>query len=183
MSNAQTNLIYDLPSIVERIGSGATFSQTAAAGSGTRLRRRFVSGRICAAKSRTKFHRRRALAGPDPKTRPQRPAGRADESARRAHRVAYFLQYLLPPHSASALHIYFPDPWPKKKHRRHRLINEQFSRARPRRAAPGGTVYLRTDDADYFPQMNEVFGAEQRISENRNAWRLAEMLDGFRAGF
>src|SRR5471032_2062665 len=37
---------------------------------------------------------------------------------------AYFLQYLLPPGSASALHIYFPDPWPKKRHRKHRLINE-----------------------------------------------------------
>jgi len=35
---------------------------------------------------------------------------------------AYFLEYLLPPHSAVALHIYFPDPWPKRKHRRNRLI-------------------------------------------------------------
>src|SRR6266576_1763195 len=39
---------------------------------------------------------------------------------------SYFLEYLLPPKSAVALHIYFPDPWPKKKHRRHRLINERF---------------------------------------------------------
>src|SRR6185503_14672391 len=39
---------------------------------------------------------------------------------------AYFLQYLLPNNSASALHIYFPDPWPKLKHRRHRLINQRF---------------------------------------------------------
>src|SRR5580704_16784961 len=39
---------------------------------------------------------------------------------------SYFLQWLLPPASVSALHIYFPDPWPNKKHRRHRLINEGF---------------------------------------------------------
>src|SRR5277367_6677576 len=39
---------------------------------------------------------------------------------------AYFMQYLLPPRAASALHIYFPDPWPKKKHRRHRLVDEGF---------------------------------------------------------
>src|SRR5277367_2386376 len=39
---------------------------------------------------------------------------------------AYFLEFLLPPHSATALHIYFPDPWPKKKHRHHRLIGEHF---------------------------------------------------------
>ncbi len=50
---------------------------------------------------------------------------------------AYFLRYLLPAHSATALHIYFPDPWPKKKHRRHRLINESFPRARQRRARAG----------------------------------------------
>src|SRR5512139_399276 len=31
---------------------------------------------------------------------------------------SYFLQYLLPPHSAEALHIYFPDPWPKRRHHR-----------------------------------------------------------------
>ena len=39
---------------------------------------------------------------------------------------SYFLQYLLPPRSASALHVYFPDPWPKKRHRKNRLINESF---------------------------------------------------------
>jgi len=66
---------------------------------------------------------------------------------------AYFLQYLLPPHSASALHIYFPDPWPKKKHRKHRLINERFPQIAMRALAPAGMVYLRTDDADYFEQM------------------------------
>jgi tRNA (guanine-N7-)-methyltransferase len=72
---------------------------------------------------------------------------------------SYFLRYLLPPHSAVALHIYFPDPWPKKKHRRHRLINEQFPALARAALAPGGRVYLRTDDADYFAQMNEVFAA------------------------
>src|SRR5215469_11449301 len=39
---------------------------------------------------------------------------------------AYFLRYLLPPHSAEAIHIYFPDPWPKKRHHKNRLINEGF---------------------------------------------------------
>src|SRR5476649_1976916 len=61
---------------------------------------------------------------------------------------AYFLQYLLPPRSASALHIYFPDPWPKKRHRKHRLINENFPALARAALAPGGTVYLRTDDTD-----------------------------------
>jgi hypothetical protein len=46
---------------------------------------------------------------------------------------AYFLQYLLPPHSAQALHIYFPDPWPKKN-TAVTGSSTNFSRARPRRA-------------------------------------------------
>jgi len=72
---------------------------------------------------------------------------------------AYFLQYLLPPNTATALHIYFPDPWPKKKHRKHRLINEDFPALARRSLTAGGTVFLRTDDTDYFQQMNEVFAA------------------------
>src|SRR5262245_42158862 len=39
---------------------------------------------------------------------------------------SYFLEWLLPRHSAEAVHVYFPDPWPKLKHRRHRLINGRF---------------------------------------------------------
>ncbi|MFN3408210.1 MAG: tRNA (guanine(46)-N(7))-methyltransferase TrmB [Limisphaerales bacterium] len=78
---------------------------------------------------------------------------------------AYFLRYLLPPGSATALHIYFPDPWPKLKHRRHRLINEQFPALARQALAPGGRVYLRTDDADYFAQMCRVFGAAAEFRE------------------
>lgn len=72
---------------------------------------------------------------------------------------AYFLQYLLPAKSAGAVHVYFPDPWPKKKHRRHRLINEAFPALARSALQPGGMVYLRTDDTDYFEQMTEVFRA------------------------
>src|ERR1043166_8435137 len=57
-----------------------------------------------------------------------RKALRANLTNARAIRIeaSYFLQYLLPPHSVQTLHIYFPDPWPKRKHQRHRLINESF---------------------------------------------------------
>jgi tRNA (guanine-N7-)-methyltransferase len=73
---------------------------------------------------------------------------------------AYFLQYLLPPHAAAALHIYFPDPWPKRKHVRHRLVNERFPGLARQALAPGGTVYLRTDDTNYFDQMTAVFASD-----------------------
>lgn len=78
---------------------------------------------------------------------------------------AYFLRYLLPPASAAALHIYYPDPWPKLKHRRHRLINEQFPDLARRALAPGGRVFLRTDDEDYFAQMCRVFSAAADFQE------------------
>lgn len=73
--------------------------------------------------------------------------------------AGYFLKYLAPTGCVAALHIYFPDPWPKRKHRRHRLINEEFPALARRLLAPGGVVYLRTDDADYFTQMQRVFAA------------------------
>ncbi len=79
----------------------------------------------------------------------------------------YFLQYLLPAHSAAALHIYFPDPWPKRKHLKNRLVDERFPEIALRALAPGGLVFLRTDDRNYFEQMVGVFAA-------RSAFRLAE---------
>jgi tRNA (guanine-N7-)-methyltransferase len=96
---------------------------------------------------------------------------------------AYFLQWLLPPHAAAALHIYFPDPWPKKKHRPHRLINEPFPALARRALAPGGTVFLRTDDADYFQQMNEVFNAAPEFEKTETPPALAEITTDFERHF
>lgn len=72
---------------------------------------------------------------------------------------AYFLEYLVPPRTVGAFHVYFPDPWPKKRHRHHRLVSETFPTLAATCLAPGGRVYLRTDDQDYFAQMKVVFGA------------------------
>jgi tRNA (guanine-N7-)-methyltransferase len=96
---------------------------------------------------------------------------------------AYFLQYLLPAHSVQALHIYFPDPWPKKKHRRHRLINEAFPALASAALAPGGQVFLRTDDADYFQQMNEVFDAAKAFEKIATRAALAEIVTDFERDF
>ena len=96
---------------------------------------------------------------------------------------AYFLQCLLPPRSAVALHIYFPDPWPKKKHRRHRLIGEAFPALARTVLAPGGVVYLRTDDADYFQQMTGVFGAAKEFAPVETPASLAEITTDFERDF
>src|SRR5206468_6217663 len=72
--------------------------------------------------------------------------------------AAYFMEYLLPRKSVVALHVYFPDPWPKRKHRAKRLINCRFVELSERALQPEGAVHLRTDDAEYFAQMRQVFG-------------------------
>jgi len=96
---------------------------------------------------------------------------------------AYLLQYLIPPHAAAALHIYFPDPWPKKKHRHHRLINADFPALARRVLLPSGTVFLRTDDADYFQQMSEVFEAAKEFSKVTSPIELTEITTDFERDF
>lgn len=95
----------------------------------------------------------------------------------------YFLQYLLPSHSAEALHVYFPDPWPKLKHRRHRFINEHFPDLAHQALVPGGTVFLRTDDLDYFAQMQRVFADEKRFEAIETPATLLALKTDFEAEF
>jgi tRNA (guanine-N7-)-methyltransferase len=97
--------------------------------------------------------------------------------------ASYFLEYLLPPGSTLAIHIYFPDPWPKRKHRRHRLVNERFPEVAKNALAAGGTVYLRTDDADYFSQMQRVFAASSFFEEVRTPEELSSVPTDFERGF
>jgi tRNA (guanine-N7-)-methyltransferase len=96
---------------------------------------------------------------------------------------SYFLRYLLPIRSAAAIHVYFPDPWPKRKHRRHRLISEQFVSVAHEVLQPGGKVYLRTDDADYFEQMLQVFAASAVFARVETPDSLACLLTDFETDF
>jgi tRNA (guanine-N7-)-methyltransferase len=97
--------------------------------------------------------------------------------------ASYFLEYLLPRASATALHVYFPDPWPKRKHRKNRLINASFPDLARRVLAPGGTVYLRTDDTDYFLQMNTSFAAQAGFVQMGTPPELRELLTDFERDF
>src|SRR4051794_20547561 len=95
----------------------------------------------------------------------------------------YFLEYLVPPQSATALHIYFPDPWPKRKHLKNRFINERFPAIAKRVLAPGGVVYLRTDHADYFEQMTMVFTAATDFRFIEIPEELSSVLTDFEVEF
>lgn len=96
---------------------------------------------------------------------------------------SYFLQYLLPPHSAEAIHIYFPDPWPKKRHHKNRLIAEHFPELARAALMREGRIFLRTDDAPYFSQMTEVFDAAKQFRKIETPPDLAELLTDFERHF
>jgi tRNA (guanine-N7-)-methyltransferase len=74
------------------------------------------------------------------------------------------------PASLSGVHVYFPDPWPKKRHHKRRLIQPPFVAALVDRIAPGGYLHCATDWEPYAAQMLEVLSAEPR---------LANTADGF----
>ena len=68
----------------------------------------------------------------------------------------------------AGVHIFFPDPWPKKRHHKRRLVQPPFLQAVRRVLAPGGLLHLATDWEDYARHMLEVMGAAEGFA-NRAA--------------
>ncbi|MBI3192783.1 MAG: tRNA (guanosine(46)-N7)-methyltransferase TrmB [Pedosphaera parvula] len=97
--------------------------------------------------------------------------------------ASYLVQYLLPANSVTALHIYFPDPWPKRRHHKNRLINEAFVKTVREALAPRGVIYLRTDNTEYFAQMTEVFTANTAFQSVETPAALAAVVTDFERDF
>lgn len=97
--------------------------------------------------------------------------------------IGYFLEYLLPPASTDAIHVYFPDPWPKVKHRKNRLINERFTALARRALKPGAVVHLRTDHVEYFEQMLAAFRSDRAFAEVETPAELAAVTTDFEREF
>jgi tRNA (guanine-N7-)-methyltransferase len=64
--------------------------------------------------------------------------------------AAYFMRMICPPGSLAALHVYHPDPWPKKRHHKRRLIQPVFLEAAARCLQTGAIWSVQTDHAEYF---------------------------------
>lgn len=79
--------------------------------------------------------------------------------------AADFFQTSLPDSSVSRVHVYFPDPWPKRRHRRRRLITPSFLCEVCRVLSPAGWLAIITDDADYFEQIQQVVSATEGLDE------------------
>lgn len=71
--------------------------------------------------------------------------------------------------SIDVLHVYFPDPWPKARHNKRRLVQPPFAREAARILVSGGRVKLATDHEDYAIQMERVFQADPDFKQTFRA--------------
>jgi tRNA (guanine-N7-)-methyltransferase len=69
----------------------------------------------------------------------------------------------VPEASLAGIRIFFPDPWPKRRHHKRRLVQPAFVALAATRLRPGGTLHMATDWADYAVQMRAVADAEPRL--------------------
>jgi tRNA (guanine-N7-)-methyltransferase len=65
------------------------------------------------------------------------------------HDAVEVLETMIPPASVEGFHVFFPDPWPKKRHHKRRLITRPFTDTLAEKLAPGGYVYMVTDWENY----------------------------------
>ena len=75
----------------------------------------------------------------------------------------YTFWYLLPAHHARTVYVFFPDPWPKRKHHSHRLFGPLFLSALWKRLEVGGRLEFATDHEEYFHVVEDCFAADARF--------------------
>jgi tRNA (guanine-N7-)-methyltransferase len=86
------------------------------------------------------------------------------------HDAVEVLRDMIPPASLAGVHVYFPDPWHKKKHNKRRLIQAGFVRTLCGHLAPGGYLHCATDWQPYAEQMLEVLGAEPALANTADGY-------------
>jgi len=86
------------------------------------------------------------------------------------HDAVDVFEHMLAPAALDGVHVFFPDPWPKKRHHKRRLLQPPFVALLASRLKPGGYVHVATDWEDYAQEVLQVMSAEPR---------LANTADGF----
>jgi tRNA (guanine-N7-)-methyltransferase len=104
----------------------------------------------------------------------ERLIGRVRSACRKAARIdnmrvirvetAYAVRYLLPEQSVQVFHLLFPDPWPKRRHKRRRVMTVEFLRSVHCALAPQGLLRIATDQLDYFDQMQRLARADPQFA-------------------
>jgi tRNA (guanine-N7-)-methyltransferase len=79
------------------------------------------------------------------------------------HDAVEVIDHMLPAETLAGVHIFFPDPWHKKRHNKRRLVQPPFAAKLASRIAPGGYIHCATDWEPYAQQMLEVLGAEPSL--------------------
>jgi tRNA (guanine-N7-)-methyltransferase len=86
------------------------------------------------------------------------------------HDAVEVLRDMIPPASLAGIHVYFPDPWHKKKHNKRRLIQPPFVAELAARLAPGGYLHCATDWQPYAEQMLEVLSGEPALANTADGY-------------
>ncbi len=81
------------------------------------------------------------------------------------HDAVEVLERMIPDGSLAGLHLFFPDPWPKKRHHKRRLVQPPFVALVARKLSAGGYLHAATDWADYAEQMASVFSGEPSLEK------------------
>lgn len=86
------------------------------------------------------------------------------------HDAVEVLRAMIPQASLAGVHVFFPDPWHKKRHHKRRLIQPGFVAALVEHLAPGGYLHCATDWQDYAEQMLAVLGAEPKLRNTADGY-------------
>lgn len=86
------------------------------------------------------------------------------------HDAVEVVRDMIEPNSLAGVHVYFPDPWPKKRHHKRRLLQPAFVNLLASRIKPGGYLHCATDWQDYAVQMLEVLSADPLLENTAQAY-------------
>jgi tRNA (guanine-N7-)-methyltransferase len=95
--------------------------------------------------------------------------------------VHVVLQHMIPAESLDGIHLFFPDPWPKKKHNKRRIVNEGFLSLIHPKIKKGGFIHIATDWVPYAENIQQVFAGSTLFTGGvieKPEWRPVTRFEG-----